>query len=105
MMDVGVDLYDPRTYLAGLPLAAFARLRRECPVYWQEERGSLKDTTQKEVSVDAVKKDDRWLVDNVSEVLDRIREKRTFRKSCIQLIILQTLKNLPKMLLVFVLVF
>jgi cytochrome P450 len=41
MMDLGVDLYDPRTYLAGLPLEAFARLRRECPVYWQEERAIL----------------------------------------------------------------
>lgn len=40
-MDLGVDLYDPRTYLAGLPLEAFARLRRECPVYWQEERAIL----------------------------------------------------------------
>ncbi len=41
MIDLGVDLYDPRTYLAGLPLEAFARLRRECPVYWQEERAIL----------------------------------------------------------------
>ena len=41
MIDLGVDLYDPRTYLAGLPLDAFARLRRECPVYWQEERAIL----------------------------------------------------------------
>src|SRR6185436_8885539 len=41
VIDLGVDLYDPRTYLAGLPLDAFARLRRECPVYWQEERAIL----------------------------------------------------------------
>ena len=41
VIDLGVDLYDPRTYLAGLPLEAFARLRRECPVYWQEERAIL----------------------------------------------------------------
>lgn len=40
-MDLGVDLYDPRTYLAGLPLEAFARLRRECPVFWQEEHAIL----------------------------------------------------------------
>ena len=40
-MDLGVDLDDLRTYLAGLPLEAFARLRRECPVYWQEERAIL----------------------------------------------------------------
>jgi cytochrome P450 len=32
------DLYDPRTYLDGLPLETFAALRREQPVYWQEER-------------------------------------------------------------------
>ena len=30
-----VDLYDPDTYLAGTPLEAFARLRREDPVHWQ----------------------------------------------------------------------
>ncbi|MET0152165.1 MAG: cytochrome P450 [Candidatus Binatia bacterium] len=41
MIDLGVDLYDPRTYLAGLPRDAFARLRREAPVYWQEERAIL----------------------------------------------------------------
>jgi cytochrome P450 len=38
---IAVDLYDPRTYLRGLPLETFARLRRECPVYWQEERAIL----------------------------------------------------------------
>jgi len=38
---IPVDLYDPRTYLGGLPLEAFAWLRRECPVYWQEERAVL----------------------------------------------------------------
>jgi cytochrome P450 len=36
-----VDLYDPRTYLRGLPLETFARLRQDCPVYWQEERAIL----------------------------------------------------------------
>jgi len=36
-----VDLYDPRTYLEGLPLETFAELRRERPVYWQEERAIL----------------------------------------------------------------
>jgi cytochrome P450 len=41
VIDLGVDLYDPRTYLAGLPRDAFARLRREAPVYWQEERAIL----------------------------------------------------------------
>jgi cytochrome P450 len=35
------DLYDPRTYLRGLPLETFAWLRREHPVYWQEERAIL----------------------------------------------------------------
>lgn len=38
---IDVDLFDPRTYLAGLPRAAFATLRREHPVYWQEERALL----------------------------------------------------------------
>lgn len=38
---IAVDLFDPRTYLQGLPLEAFATLRRECPVYWQEERAML----------------------------------------------------------------
>ena len=37
-------------------------------VYWQEERGSLKDTTQREVGVDTLKTNDgRWLIDKVSE--------------------------------------
>jgi cytochrome P450 len=36
--DIGVDLFDSATYLNGAPHAAFARLRAECPVYWQEER-------------------------------------------------------------------
>ena len=35
------DLYDPRTYLSGLPLETFAELRRDQPVYWQEERAIL----------------------------------------------------------------
>jgi cytochrome P450 len=35
---VELDLYDPRTYTAGIPHEAFATLCRECPVYWQEER-------------------------------------------------------------------
>ncbi|MCA1842773.1 MAG: cytochrome P450, partial [Actinobacteria bacterium] len=36
-----VDFYDPRTYAAGVPHDAFAVLRRECPVYRQEERAIL----------------------------------------------------------------
>ena len=36
-----VDFYDPRTYTAGVPHDAFAVLRRECPVYRQEERAIL----------------------------------------------------------------
>jgi cytochrome P450 len=36
--DIGVDLFDSATYLDGPPHEAFARLRAECPVYWQEER-------------------------------------------------------------------
>ena len=36
-----VDLYDPRTYTSGVPHEAFAVLRRECPVYRQEERAIL----------------------------------------------------------------
>lgn len=39
--DFGVDLFDPRTYLDGPPHEAFARLRRECPVVWQEEGAIL----------------------------------------------------------------
>jgi cytochrome P450 len=38
---IDVDLFDPRTYLAGLPHSAFATLRRDHPVYWQEERALL----------------------------------------------------------------
>jgi cytochrome P450 len=41
MIELGVDLYDPRTYLRGLPLEAFRRLRHECPIYRQEERAIL----------------------------------------------------------------
>jgi len=41
MIELGVDLYDPRTYLRGLPLEAFCRLRHECPIYWQEESAIL----------------------------------------------------------------
>lgn len=38
---IDVDLFDPRTYRAGPPHHAFAVLRREAPVYWQEERPVL----------------------------------------------------------------
>jgi cytochrome P450 len=38
---VSVDLFDPRTYLEGFPHAAFASLRRECPVARVEERAML----------------------------------------------------------------
>src|SRR6185503_17790906 len=38
---IDVDLFDPRTYLAGIPHEAFAILRRERPVHWQEERAML----------------------------------------------------------------
>lgn len=38
---IDVDLFDPRTYRQGPPHHAFAVLRRECPVYWQEERAVL----------------------------------------------------------------
>lgn len=34
-----LDLYDPETYVAGTPLAEFARLRREDPVHWQPTPG------------------------------------------------------------------
>lgn len=30
------DLMNPRSYAAGMPLAQFAELRRQCPVSWQE---------------------------------------------------------------------
>lgn len=36
-----IDLFDPRTYLEGAPHEALAELRRESPVYWQEEREML----------------------------------------------------------------
>ncbi|MFL6374414.1 MAG: hypothetical protein ACJ73D_07105 [Pyrinomonadaceae bacterium] len=37
-------------------------------LYWQEEHGSTKETTQREVSVDVIKSEDgRWLIDNVAE--------------------------------------
>jgi hypothetical protein len=40
----------------------------EVQTYWQEERGSTKSTTQREVTVATVKTNDgRWLIDNVSE--------------------------------------
>ncbi len=35
------DLYDPRTFLGGVPHDAFARLRREAPVAWHPERAML----------------------------------------------------------------
>lgn len=41
MSPPAVDFYDPRTYTAGVPHDAFAVLRRECPVYRQEERAIL----------------------------------------------------------------
>lgn len=40
----------------------------EVQTYWQEERGSTKNTTQREVTVATVKTNDgRWLIDNVAE--------------------------------------
>ena len=38
---IDIDLFDPRSYARGIPHAAFARLRAECPVYWQQERALL----------------------------------------------------------------
>ena len=38
---IDVDLFDPRTYRDGPPHHAFAVLRREAPVYWQQERPVL----------------------------------------------------------------
>jgi hypothetical protein len=32
-----VDLKDPDLYTSGTPHEVFARLRRECPVYWNPE--------------------------------------------------------------------
>jgi cholest-4-en-3-one 26-monooxygenase len=37
---VAVDLVDPDTFTAGLPLAEFAQLRRETPVFWHPQRGA-----------------------------------------------------------------
>ncbi len=34
-----VDIYSPDIYVAGPPHRAFERLRRECPVYWQDVPG------------------------------------------------------------------
>lgn len=36
-----IDLFDPRVYARGIPYEAFARLRREAPVAWHEEREIL----------------------------------------------------------------
>jgi cytochrome P450 len=41
MDPLGVDLFDPRTYTSGVPHEAFAVLRRDCPVYRQEEPAIL----------------------------------------------------------------
>ncbi len=37
-MKLDVDLSDPDTFVEGIPLAAFQRLRTEAPVYWQPEK-------------------------------------------------------------------
>ena len=36
-MKLDVDLSDPDTFVAGIPYAAFQRLRTEAPLYWQPE--------------------------------------------------------------------
>ncbi len=37
-MKIDVDLSDPDAFVAGIPHAAFQRLRTEAPVYWQPEK-------------------------------------------------------------------
>jgi cholest-4-en-3-one 26-monooxygenase len=37
-MMLDIDLSDPDTFVEGMPLAAFQRLRTEAPVYWQPEK-------------------------------------------------------------------
>ena len=39
-MKLDTDLYSPDTYQAGIPHEAFAKLRAECPVYFQEVPGA-----------------------------------------------------------------
>jgi cholest-4-en-3-one 26-monooxygenase len=36
---VDVDLVDPDTFLSGMPVDAFARMREEAPVFWHEQPG------------------------------------------------------------------
>ncbi|MFT7598251.1 MAG: cytochrome P450 [Acidimicrobiales bacterium] len=38
MVFVATDVYDPRTFLSGIPFDEFTRRRREAPVSWCEER-------------------------------------------------------------------
>src|SRR5579875_3880260 len=37
---VDIDLTDPGTFTAGMPLAAFARMREEAPVFWHPQEGA-----------------------------------------------------------------
>jgi cholest-4-en-3-one 26-monooxygenase len=37
-MMLDIDLSDPDTFVQGMPLAAFQRMRTEAPVYWQPEK-------------------------------------------------------------------
>ncbi|HEV7698932.1 MAG TPA: hypothetical protein VGO43_01750 [Pyrinomonadaceae bacterium] len=58
----------PKTFKMGTCESAGPdRATLQVQVYWQEERGSRKETTQREVLVDVVKKNDRWLINNVAE--------------------------------------
>jgi hypothetical protein len=58
----------PRTFKIGKCESTDAEhATLQVQVYWQEERGSLKETTQRELSVDTVKTGDRWLIDNVAD--------------------------------------
>jgi cholest-4-en-3-one 26-monooxygenase len=40
---IDIDLIDPDTFEAGLPLEAFATMREEAPVFWHEQEGSAGD--------------------------------------------------------------
>ncbi|TFV55843.1 cytochrome P450 [Geodermatophilus sp. DF01-2] len=40
---VDIDLVNPDTFLAGMPLGAFARMREEAPVFWHPQPGASGD--------------------------------------------------------------
>lgn len=58
----------PKTFKIGkCEPAAGDHANVQVQVYWQEEHGSTKDTTQRSLNVEMVKQNDTWLVNSVTE--------------------------------------